>query len=104
MTQTTAAGARADEWLTPDGINCPVPEHVVVDIVRRDGSEDHLPAGFCVGMTPCQNSWVHNGGDCDVIRYRVAGARRWDVAYHSAALAGDSEGMSAALAKTGGAK
>jgi hypothetical protein len=64
------------EWVEPDGRDCPVADTIVVDIVRRDGSTNHGPAGYWSAPNELRhfNSWRHNGGNCDIVRYRIAAA------------------------------
>lgn len=82
--QNTAAQS---SWIEASGMGCPVSQHSVVDIVRRDGSLDHGPAGFWDSKQRYQNSWLHNGGNCDIVRYRHASPATEIIAQQSAALA-----------------
>lgn len=52
---------------------CPIALDQVVAIRRRDGSESTAPAGYFWSRFDHQNSWKHNGGNCDIVAYRVLG-------------------------------
>ncbi len=57
------------EWAEPNGQDCPVDQRLVVDIERRDGTTNRGPAGYWFSPYRHQNSWYHNGGSCDIVRY-----------------------------------
>lgn len=62
------------EWVETDGNKCPIPHEMLVEIERRDGSRTTVPAGYHDSRRDCFNSWKHNGGSCDIVRYRIASA------------------------------
>lgn len=76
----TAAQTEA-EWIDWAGGECPVPGETLVEVRFRDGDEwlvvDGMegPAGdFCPTggpSTPNNDNWLHNGSDCDIVKYRV---------------------------------
>lgn len=43
-----------------------------VEIERRDGSVESGQAGYWHSDLRHLNSWLHNGGNCDIVRFRVA--------------------------------
>lgn len=50
---------------------CPVALDALVEIERRDGCIEVGTAGGWHSPLDYQNSWKHDGGNCDIIRYRV---------------------------------
>lgn len=59
------------DWIEHDGGRCPVDPQTPVMCRTRDGDED---ARFpCIG-TAGDLSWSHNGGEADIIAFRIPAA------------------------------